>query len=421
VKKGYDVLFAFAKACLPIIGAFNHKIKLGAQGRERSWGILSDQVKNTLPKIWVHVASLGEFEQIVPVLEQLNHKDFQIVLTFFSPSGYENKKNTKLAHVVCYLPLDTPAQAHKFMEIVNPSLAIMVKYEFWPNYLNELHRRNVHTILVSGVFREKMAFNSWYGSWMKPYLKAINHFFLQNEGSLINLKKLGFTNATVNGDTRFDRASQLIELDNKVPLFGEFIGAKKCLVIGSSWQEDIAALLPWLQKNAESQEYKIVIAPHEVDAESVQALQNQLGMNNLLWSTLQGSTTHDMNSVPVLIVDTIGLLTKAYSYASVAYVGGAMGTKGLHNILEAATFGVPVVIGKNYEKFPEAGKLEDLGGLFSIKSASETTEILDELFSNDFLRDKTGMICEHWINSNTGATRDVINYIKSIDEKLVSI
>ncbi|MDP5077473.1 MAG: 3-deoxy-D-manno-octulosonic acid transferase [Nonlabens sp.] len=421
MKKGYDVLFAFAKACLPIIGAFNHKIKLGAQGRERSWGILSDQVKNTLPKIWVHVASLGEFEQIVPVLEQLNHKDFQIVLTFFSPSGYENKKNTKLAHVVCYLPLDTPAQAHKFIEIVNPSLAIMVKYEFWPNYLNELHRRNVHTILVSGVFREKMAFNSWYGSWMKPYLKAINHFFLQNEDSLTHLKKLGFANATVNGDTRFDRASQLIELDNKVPLFDEFIGAKKCLVLGSSWQEDIAVLLPWLQKNAENQEYKIVIAPHEVDAESVQALQNQLGMNNLLWSALQDSATHDMNSVPVLIVDTIGLLTKAYSYASVAYVGGAMGTKGLHNILEAATFGVPVVIGKNYEKFPEAGKLEDLGGLFSIKSASEATEILDELFTNDFLRDKTGMICEHWINSNTGATREVINYIKSIDEKLVSI
>ncbi|MDP5100089.1 MAG: hypothetical protein NWQ09_02075 [Nonlabens sp.] len=206
-----------------------------------------------------------------------------------------------------------------------------------------------------------------------------------------------------------------------MPLFDEFIGTKKCLVVGSSWQEDIAVLLPWLQKTAESQEYKIVIAPHEVDTESVQALQNQLGMNNLLWSALQDSATHDMNSVPVLIVDTIGLLTKAYSYASVAYVGGAMGTKGLHNILEAATFGVPVVIGKNYEKFPEAGKLEDLGGLFSIKSASEATEILDELFTNDFLRDKTGMICEHWINSNTGATREVINYIKSIDEKLVSI
>jgi 3-deoxy-D-manno-octulosonic-acid transferase len=394
---------------------------LGAQGRERTWGILSDQVKSTIPKIWVHVASLGEFEQIVPVLEQLNHKDFQIVLTFFSPSGYENKKNTKLAHVVCYLPLDTPAQAHKFIEIVNPTLAIMVKYEFWPNYLNELKNRKIHTILVSGVFREKMAFNSWYGSWMKPYLSAVSHFFLQNENSLTNLNALGFTNATVNGDTRFDRASQLIERDNHTPLFDEFIGTKKCLVIGSSWQEDIAVLLPWIQKNAQTTAYKIIIAPHEVDAESVRALQNQLGVNSLLWSSLQGCVTHDVDKFPILIIDSIGILTKAYSYASVAYVGGAMGTKGLHNILEAATYGVPVVIGRNYEKFPEAGKLEDLGGLFSIKNAGEATEMLNQLFGNDFLRDKTGMICEHWINSNTGATREVINYIKSIDEKLVTI
>lgn len=419
MKKGYDILFAFAKACLPIIGVFNHKIRLGAQGRERTWDILSDQVKNTLPKIWVHAASLGEYEQIVPVLEKLNKEEFQIILTFFSPSGYENKKHTTLAHVVCYLPLDAPSQVRKFMDVVNPSLAIMVKYEFWPNYLNELQQRKIHTILVSGVFREKTVFNSTLGSWMKPYLQAINHFFLQDERSQINLNALGFTNATVTGDTRFDRASQLIERDNSVLLFDEFIGTKKCLVIGSSWLEDIAVLLPWLEKNAASQEYKILIAPHEVDAQSVHALQNQLGMNNLLWSGLQGCVIYEMDKFPVLIIDTIGLLTKAYSYASVAYVGGAMGTKGLHNILEAATYGVPVVIGKNYEKFPEAGKLEDLGGLFSVQNATETTEILDRLFTNDFLRDKTGMICEHWINSNTGATREVLHYIKTLDENMV--
>lgn len=419
VKKRYDLGVAFAKACLPIIGAFNHKIKLGAQGRERTWGILSDQVKNTVPKIWVHVASLGEYEQIVPVLEGLNRNDYQVVLTFFSPSGYEHKKHTKLAHVVCYLPLDTPSQAYKFLEQVNPSLAIMVKYEFWPNYLNELHKRNIPTVLVSGVFRKHMIFNSWYGRWLTPYLQAFNHFFLQNEQSQKHLNKLGFTNATVAGDTRFDRASQLIEQDNQVPVFDAFIADRLCLVIGSSWTEDIAVLLPWLQKNAKRKDYKVLIAPHEVDAASVQALQNQLGSDCLLWSTLHDAPLPDMAPHHTLIIDTIGVLTKAYSYASVAYVGGGMGTKGLHNILEAATYGVPVVIGKNYEKFPEAGKLEDIGGLFSVTNAHEATDILDTLFTDGFLRSKTGMICEHWINSNTGATREVLTYLKTIDEKLV--
>jgi 3-deoxy-D-manno-octulosonic-acid transferase len=420
MKKGYDICLAFAKACLPIIGAFNDKINLGARGREHTWDILSNQVKNTVPKIWVHVASLGEYEQIVPVLENLNKEKFQIVLTFFSPSGYEHKKHTKLAQVVCYLPLDTPEQASKFLETVNPSLAIMVKYEFWPNYLSELRARKVHTILISGVFREKTVFNSWYGSWIKPYLIAINHFFLQDEQSQMHLNELGFTNATVNGDTRFDRASQLIERDNSVPLFDTFLGTRKCLVIGSSWQEDVAVLLPWLKNNMLTQEYKVLIAPHEVDTESVRALENQLGSNSKRWSQVQEDSCEDLAGVSVLIVDTIGLLTKAYSYASVAYVGGGMGAKGLHNILEAATYGVPVIIGKNYEKFPEAGKLEDLGGLFSIQNAAEATQMLDKFFTDDFLRDKTGMICEHWINSNTGATREVLNYLKTIDEKLVS-
>lgn len=420
VKNGYDIVFAFAKASLPVIGAFNKKIKLGAQGRERTWGILSEQVKSTVPKIWVHVASLGEYEQIVPVLEGLNKTDFQVVLTFFSPSGYEIKKHTKLAHVVCYLPLDTPAQAYKFLEHVDPALAIMVKYEFWPNYLNELRKRNVHTVLVSGVFHKNMIFNRWYGNWMTPYLTAINHFFLQNEQSLSYLNKLGYTNATVAGDTRFDRASSLIERNNQLPLLDAFIGDDKCLVIGSSWTQDIAVLLPWLKKNAATHEYKVIIAPHVVDTQSVDALKNQLDAVCLLWSDLQDTELPDFSRNNTLIINTIGVLTKAYSYASVAYVGGGMGTKGLHNILEAATFGIPVVIGKNYEKFPEAGKLEDIGGLFSVKNASEATAILDTLFADDFLRSKTGMICEHWINSNTGATREVLSYLKKIDEKLVT-
>lgn len=415
----YDVFIAFAKACLPIAGLFHKKLKLGAQGREQTWDILDQHIKHTIPKVWVHAASLGEYEQVVPVLEKLNREEYQIVLTFFSPSGYENKKNTNLADTVCYLPLDSPSNVSKFLDIVEPSLAIMVKYEFWPNYLKGLQKRQVKTILVSGVFREKMSFNSWYGSWMKKYLKAFDHFFLQNEDSYRNLNRLGFNNASVSGDTRFDRASQLIERDNQLNFLEKFVGDKKCLVVGSSWPEDISLMFTWLDENESSGAYKIIIAPHEVDEKGIEQLENTLHYPCLKWSIIENETSGIVSNYSTLIIDTIGLLTKVYSYASIAYVGGAMGTSGLHNILEAATYGVPIIIGKNYEKFPEAGKLEDLGGLFSVSTPTEFIEIMDELLTDNFLRDKTGMICEHWINSNTGATREVLEYLKNIDEKLV--
>jgi 3-deoxy-D-manno-octulosonic-acid transferase len=415
----YNIFSAFAKASLPLAGAFNKKLKLGAQGRERTWDILDKKVKSSLPKIWVHAASLGEFEQVVPVLERINRKNYQVILTFFSPSGYENKKNSPLADVVCYLPLDAVSNVNKFIATVEPSLAIMVKYEFWPNYLNALRETDCKTILVSGVFRDKMSFNSWYGKWMTHSLESFDHFFLQNESSLQNLKKLGFTNASVSGDTRFDRASQLIERDSSIAELKSFIGNKKCLVIGSSWKEDIAIMKNWLNNNDQNKNYKIIIAPHEVAPSSIKQLCDSLDYHPIKWSSLQGCVINDLESASTLIIDSIGLLTKVYSYADLAYVGGAMGTKGLHNILEAATYGVPVIIGKNYEKFPEAGKLEDLGGLFSVKDALEFESMTNQLLEDDYLRDKTGMICGHWINSNTGATREIVNYLKTIDEKLI--
>lgn len=302
----------------------------------------------------------------------------------------------------------------------------MVKYEFWPNYLKELKKRDIKTILVSGVFRENMSFNKWYGSWMTKYLKAINHFFLQNEDSYRNLNRLGYHNARVSGDTRFDRASHLIERDNQLDFLDRFIGDKKCLVVGSSWPEDIQVLQKWLRENYESGDCKVVIAPHETGSDKIKQLVGQLDDEPILWSslkrnqkTLTPKSVTALQQSNILVIDTIGLLTKVYSYATIAYVGGAMGTSGLHNILEAATYGVPVIIGKNYEKFPEAGKLEDLGGLFSVSTPDELMEIMDQLLTDDFLRDKTGMICGHWINSNTGATREVLNYLKQIDEKLV--
>lgn len=419
LKTLYDIFSACVKACLPLAGIFNKKLQLGAQGRERTWTILDQKVKSTLPKIWVHAASLGEFEQVVPVLEKINREQHQVILTFFSPSGYENKKNTPLADVVCYLPIDAVSNVNKFMDLVNPSLVVMVKYEFWPNYLNKLKDLNCTTILVSGVFREQMSFNKWYGKWMTSSLEAFDHFFLQDDNSLNHLQRLGFQNATVSGDTRFDRASQLIERDNRITLLEEFVGDKKCVIIGSSWPEDVAIMKDWLQENERTKKYKIIIAPHEVGLSKINELENSLDYFPLKWSSLQGCVIHDLKKPSTLVLNTIGLLTKAYSYATIAYVGGGMGNNGLHNILEAATYGVPVIIGKNYEKFPEAGKLEDLGGLFSVSTPGEFMEIMDQLLTDEYLCDKTGMICGHWINSNTGATRQVLEYLKTIDEKLV--
>lgn len=420
LKSLYDTGSAFAKAALPIAGVFNEKMKLGSKGRDNTWHILDTKVKSTIPKIWVHVASLGEYEQIVPVLERLNRKNYQIVLTFFSPSGYENKKNTQLADVVCYLPIDAVSCVTKFMDLVEPSLAIMVKYEFWPNYLNALKRHKVPTFLVSGIFREKMSFHKWYGSWMKSSLAAFHHFFLQNDSSLIELNKLGFENATVSGDTRFDRASQLIESDNSVPELEQFIDGKKCLVVGSSWPEDIEVMKDWLQMNDHAKTYKVIIAPHEVAVEKITALERMLSFDTLRWSDIKNNKPLIDKESSLLVIDSIGLLTRAYSHADITYVGGGMGTSGLHNILEAATYGVPVIIGKNYEKYPEAGKLEDLGGLFSIATPGDFKEIADQLMTDDYLRDKTGMICGHWINSNTGATIAIVEHLKQVNEDFIT-
>ncbi len=415
MKTLYDVFIAFAKASLPIAGVLNEKLKKGAKGREQSWDILDRNIKHTIPKIWVHVASLGEYEQVVPVLERLNRKRYQVVLTFFSPSGYENKQSTDLADSVTYLPLDTVDNSVKFLDVVEPDLAILVKYEFWPNYLNQLKKRRIHTILVSGVFRENMVFQKWYGKWITDSLNAFNHFFVQNESSLAVLKKLGFEKGTVSGDTRFDRAAQLIERDASHPVLENFVGGKPCLVVGSSWPEDIAVLKDWV--NANSSNIKVIIAPHEVNESAVDQLTNNI-KNARRWTQIDEST--NFNQSDVLIIDTIGMLTRAYSYARVAYVGGGMGTKGLHNILEAATYGIPVIIGKNYEKFPEAAKLEDLGGLFSVKNSDDFAQIADKFFADDDFCQKTGMISGHWINSNTGATRAVVNYLKEVNEDFIT-
>lgn len=392
-----------------IVALFSKKIKLFVDGRKDVVHILGKNISTSDKTIWFHCASLGEFEQGVPIMEEMKKAkpDHKIIVSFFSPSGYEIKKNTSLADVVVYLPMDTPLNAKRFIDAIHPSLSIFVKYEFWPNYLLQLKKKNIPTLLVSGVFRDNQIFFKPYGGFMRKALKSFNHFFLQEENSVKLLNSIGFKNTTLSGDTRFDRVSHQIEMNNTLKFAKEFKGDALCVVCGSTWPEDEAVLLDYI--NSAPRNVKFIIAPHKIEQSKIEAFTEKLYKQKV---TLH-SQKDDVNlaEYSVLIIDCIGLLTKLYSYADIAYVGGAMGRTGLHNILEPATFGVPIIIGKNYNEFPEAIRLRNLAGLFSISNPLELSDVLTKLVSDANYRKKTGMISGHFVNSNTGATNKVLDYI----------
>ncbi len=383
-------------------------MELFVNGRKNVFKILQQKISSEDKTIWFHCASLGEFEQGVPIMEALKKlkSDHKIVISFFSPSGFEIRKNTPLADAVVYLPLDTPVNAKKFIEAIHPTIAIFVKYEFWPNYLFELHKNNIPTFLVSGVFRKKQIFFKPYGGFMRKALTWFDHFFVQDENSETLLKSIGFKNITVSGDTRFDRVSHQIEIDNTLKFAEDFKGNSLCVVCGSTWPEDEAVLLEYI--NLAPENVKFIIAPHKIEADKIEVFTKKIVKKTVLHSNIDEV---NLSEYSVLIIDCIGLLSKLYSYADIAYVGGAMGKTGLHNILEPATFGVPIVIGKNFGEFPEAIRLRDLAGLFPIDNKKECTLILQKLVKDSDFRMKTGMISGHFINKNTGATKKIIQYI----------
>lgn len=405
------MLIHLASFHLRIIALFSKKMKLFVDGRKDVFEILQQKISSSDKTIWFHCASLGEFEQGVPIMEAMKKlkPDHKIVVSFFSPSGFEIKKNTSLADVVVYLPMDTASNAKKFISIIHPSLAFFVKYEFWPNYLFELQKRNIPTLLVSGVFREKQIFFKSYGGFMRKALTTFNHFFLQDDNSETLLKNIGFKNITVSGDTRFDRVSHQIEMNNTLKFAEDFIGSSVCIVCGSTWPEDETVLLDYI--NSSPDNVKFIIAPHKIDAEKIEAFTREIDKKTILHSSIEEV---NISEYSVLIIDCIGLLGKLYSYADIAYVGGAMGKTGLHNILEPATFGIPIVIGKNYSEFPEAIRLRDLAGLFPVENAKECSAILKKLVYDSNFRNKTGMISSHFVNNNTGATKKIMDYILNL-------
>jgi len=402
----YNFFVFLVASLLPVVAFFNQKIKLFVTGRKEIFSKLS--LLKGEPTIWVHVASLGEFEQARPIIEKIKKKyqTHKILVTFFSPSGYQIRKNYDLADVVCYLPLDSKSNAKRFVSLVKPTLAVFVKYEFWPNLLNELKQQNITTILVAGILRKNQLFFKSYGGFMRNSLKAFHHFFVQDENSKELLNSINFKNITVAGDTRFDRVSKIITQDNTLHFIEEFKQGKYTLVAGSTWVDDEKLLVNYINNNATNKD-KFIIAPHNIKREAILELQKSIVTKSVLYSDKKDKNLKEYN---VFIIDTIGLLTKIYAAADVAYVGGGLKT-GLHNILEPATFGIPVIIGNNYSKFKEAVDLVKIGGCVSVENQVEFNKTLINFKKDDNFRKLTGVINNRYIKDHLGATDLIMNYI----------
>jgi len=390
------------------LAVFSPKIKLFVDGRKTVFQNLESRISSTDKTIWFHAASLGEFEQGLPVMEKIkkefpNHK---IVVTFFSPSGYEVRKNNSIADACVYLPFDTKSNAQKFLKLVHPDLVFFIKYEYWPNYLNELKKLNIKTYLISGIFRKNQAFFQWYGGFYRNALKAFDYFFVQNESSKLLLQKLGYKNVKISGDTRFDRVVSILETDNSLDFIKLFKNNTITIVIGSSWPKDESLLVNYI--NQTNEKVKFIIAPHNIKVEQIQELRNSITKKTVLFSEKENT---DLSNYDVLIVDTIGILTKIYSYADIAYVGGGFGNPGVHNILEPAAFGIPIIVGTNYSHFAEAVALVHQEGCISIANQNELNDTFSNLISNEDIRHEKGHICSTFVQMNKGATNVIMKHI----------
>ena len=411
----YNIITLLAAQLLKIVALFSPKMKLFVDGRKSVFQTLANKIQTSDKTIWFHAASLGEYEQGLPVIEAIkqqfpNHK---IVVSFFSPSGYEVRKNNAIADVTIYLPLDTISNAKQFIKLVHPEMAFFIKYEYWPNYLNELKKQQIKTYLISGILRENQAFFKWYGGFYRNALKTFDYFFVQNESSKNLLQSIGFNNVKVSGDTRFDRVVSILERNNSLDFIEQFKDNTTTIVIGSSWPRDESLLVNYI--NQSSDDVKFIIAPHNIKQEQIQELKKSISKKTVLYSEkdemlkqVQHDKTEDFQ---VYIIDTIGILTKIYSYADIAYVGGGFGNPGVHNILEPATFGVPVVIGPNYSHFAEATALVNMEGCISIQNQTQLNEAFDLLLHNEDERLEKGHICSTFVQMNKGATQTIMNHI----------
>ena len=406
----YNQIVFIAGFLLKIVALFSPKMALFVKGRKDVFKTLEAKIQANDKSIWFHAASLGEYEQGLPVIEKIKEKypSHKIIVTFFSPSGYEVRKNNTVADCTVYLPLDTQKNAKQFIELAHPELVFFIKYEYWPNYLNELKKRHIKTYLISGILRENQAFFKWYGGFYRKALNAFDFFFVQNESSKQLLQSLGHQNVLVSGDTRFDRVSTILEKNNTLDFIAEFKDNKITVVVGSSWPKDEEIIAQYINEYS-NENVKFIIAPHNIKAEQIANLKTLITKPTVLFSEKENQSLSDQQ---VFIIDTIGILTKIYSYADIAYVGGGFGNPGIHNILEPATFGIPIVIGPNYSHFAEATALVKLEGCVSIANNKDLLETFDDLIYKPEIRSQKGAICRQFVQQNKGATAIILNHLQ---------
>lgn len=358
--------------------------------------------------VWVHCASLGEFEQGRPIIEAIRkqHSGYQIVLTFFSPSGYEIRKNYDLADYICYLPADTKKNAEQLIELVRPEIVFFVKYEFWFHYITELKKRNIPLYLVSAIFRENQLFfkNSPWGKWYRKMLFGFEQFFVQDDQSVKLLNAIGIKHVTKAGDTRFDRVAEIARNGKSIPLVEKFKGNRLLVVAGSTWKPDEELLVQYIHSNPGT---KFIIAPHETKKANIERLISLLKTPVICYTE---ATEESVMNKQIMIVDTIGILSSIYKYADLSYIGGGFGV-GIHNTLEAAIFGMPIVFGPNYLKFKEATTMVNLGIAFPVNDFTSLNAILDQLLSNNEQRNSIAGQCTHFTNQNLGATQIILTKV----------
>jgi 3-deoxy-D-manno-octulosonic-acid transferase len=405
----YDLSIRLLKIGIQVAGVFHPKAKAFVTGRKGVFEKLNSRfAHNSSPVIWVHCASLGEFEQARPLIEAVKNEypSFKVLLTFFSPSGYEIRKDYRYADEVAYLPMDTNSNAQRFISIVKPAIAIFVKYEFWYHYSKVLKAKNIPALSTSSIFRKDQMFFKGVGNFYRKILQNFSHFFVQNDDSLRLLQSIGITNVSISGDTRFDRVHQIVQHAEPIPIAERFKGGEHVFVVGSSWEEDMEVLTPFINEN----KLKFIIAPHEISDTSITALENSLTVKSVRYSEAADKNLEDYS---VLIIDNIGLLSRLYRYGEFAFIGGAYG-KGLHNILEAACYGIPILFGnKNYLKFQEAVDLINRGGAFDIKDYPDLKAKYEMLnVPSSFL-----LACDvtrQYVDENLGATEKIMSFCRPI-------
>lgn len=401
-------LYAFVIA---LISPFHKKARLMRLGQWKTNAILREKIDRDAKYIWFHASSLGEFEQGRPMMEKIkaSHSEYKILLTFFSPSGYEVRKNYKGADVICYLPFDTPYRVKKFLNLANPAIVIFIKYEFWGNYLSELKRRGIPVYIISAIFRPDQLFFQWYGKLYRKMLYCFSHLFVQDGRSEKLLREFGITNVTVAGDTRFDRVLDVRDQARALAVIEKFLRNKSgeeslVMVAGSSWPQDEAIFIPYFHEHPEM---KLIIAPHEIHREHLLSIQAMLKRPSV---RLSEAHEDDLADKDCLIIDSFGLLSSIYRYGQIAYIGGGFGA-GIHNTLEAAVYGVPVLFGPNYHKFKEAKDLIAVGGGFPIVDENAFRAKMDELLTYPEALAISGKAAGDFVKNNTGVTDKILREI----------